>query len=120
MTQTKTTIYGIKNCDTMKKARTWLKDNEIPNVFHNYKKDGVDVAILKQALDQHGWETVINQRGRTWHQLPGDIKSAMNAENALEIALENPSIIKRPLLVHGETVTLGFKSETYTQIFQET
>lgn len=112
-----TTIYGIKNCDTMKKARTWLNDKNVPHEFHNYKKDGADAEMLKQALTQHSWDTVINKRGRTWHQLPDDVKSAMNAENAIEIALENPSIIKRPLLVHGETVTLGFKSETYEQIF---
>lgn len=119
MTEQPIEIYGIKNCDTMKKARTWLKDAGIEVVFHNYKKDGANKAVLKQALDDHGWETVINRRGTTWRQLPDDLKDAMDAENAITIAMENPSIIKRPLLVHDGKTYLGFKEDDYKEIFKD-
>ena len=111
-------IYGIKNCDTMKKAFKWLDENSIEYVFHDYKKEGADLTALKQAIKDHDWETVINQRGTTWRQLPDDIKTAMNNENALKIAEENPSIIKRPLLIAENKSYLGFKLDTYSEIFE--
>lgn len=112
-----TTIYGIKNCDTMKKAFKWLNNGNISYDFHDYKNQGIDQAVLNAALDAHGWEKVINQRGTTWRKLPDNIKNTMNAENALKIAEENPSIIKRPLLMHDNIIILGFKDETYKEIF---
>ena len=110
-------IYGIKNCDTMKKALKWLDDNNVDYVFHDYKKEGTDTDVLKQAIAEHGWEQVINRRGTTWRNLPEDIKENMDETQALEIAQDNPSIIKRPLLLHKNTVFLGFSEAVYREIF---
>lgn len=112
-----TDIYGIKNCDTMNKALRWFDENGVNYIFHDYKREGVDKNILSIALDQHGWENVINRRGTTWRQLPKDIQDSMNDKQAVQIALDNPSIIKRPLLVYNSKITLGFKSEIYAKIF---
>ncbi len=116
MSQTK--IYGIKNCDTMKKAFAWLDDQGVDYDFHDYKKHGVDENVLQDALNEHGWEAVINRRGTTWRKLSEEVKNTMNMQGALKIALENPSIIKRPLLVHNGKTHLGFKPEIYGGIFK--
>lgn len=112
------TLYGIKNCDTVKKARTWLKDRDIEYTFYNYKKDGFDEASFTQALAEHGWETVINRRGTTWRQLPEDVQNAMDEATAREVARENPSIIKRPILLKDGKTHLGFKPDQYEEIFK--
>lgn len=114
----KAQIYGIKNCDTMKKAFKWLEAHKIEYQFHDYKKEGVDSAALKNAIKEHGWENVINRRGTTWRKLPKDTQDQMNDENAVTIALDNPSIIKRPLLIHKDQSHLGFKEELYSEIFE--
>ncbi len=110
------TLYGIKNCDTMKKAMQWLDKNGIEYSFHNYKKQGVDQAALEAAIAQHGWDTVINKRGTTWRQLPENVKSSMNAEKAVTAAIENPSLIKRPLLMIGAQTYIGFNEAQYKDI----
>lgn len=110
-------IYGIKNCDTMKKALKWLDDRGVGYVFHDYKKEGVNADVLKQAITEHGWENVINRRGTTWRNLPEDTKENMDETRALEMAQENPSIIKRPLLLHEDAVFLGFSEVVYREIF---
>lgn len=111
-----TTIYGIKNCDTMKKAFAWLNERGIAYHFHDYKKSGADEAVLRAAIDQLGWEQVLNRRGTTWRKLPDDVKAGMNAECAIETALANPSVIKRPLLVVDGEHYPGFDPETYSKI----
>lgn len=108
-------VYGIKNCDTMKKAFKWLENNNVPYDFHDYKKDGVDTAILKKAIAHFGWDTVINKRGTTWRQLPDHMKNSMDATIALEAAVANPSLIKRPLLVKGDEKLLGFNEGDYQE-----
>lgn len=113
-----TTVYGIKSCDTMKKAFAWLDENGISYDFHDYKKQGADQTVLGQAIKEHGWETVINRRGTTWRKLPDDIKNAMDEDRAISTALENPSIIKRPLLTHNGHTYLGFKEEDYLKVFE--
>ena len=113
------TIYGIKNCDTMKKALKWLEANHVNVTFHDYKKSGIDDTALNQALEQHGWENVINRRGTTWRQLPEEVKNTMNEDAAKKIAAENPSIIKRPLLVHNDNTHLGFNENEYKSIFKK-
>ncbi len=110
-------IYGIKNCDTMKKALNWLNDQGVDYVFHDYKKGGADEGILSRVIESCGWEVVINQRGTTWRKLPDGVKNAMNEERALEIVLENPSIIKRPLLIDGDRIVFGFKDQQYAEMF---
>ena len=113
------TIYGIKNCDTMKKAFAWLKEQGIAYDFHDYKKAGVDEDVLKEAIAGHGWERVINQRGTTWRKLPEDVRASMDADGALAAAKENASLVKRPLLVDEACNSyLGFSEDMYAEIFK--
>lgn len=113
-----TKIYGIKNCDTMKKALNWLEEQSIDYEFHDYKTSLIDPSILKKAIHVYGWEVVINKRGTTWRKLPDDIKAKMNADRAVEIGLNHPSIIKRPILVHKEQIHVGFSADKYIRIFE--
>jgi len=106
-------IYGIKNCDTMKKAFKWMEAHDVDYEFHDYKKQGVDIEALKNAIKVHGWENVINKRGTTWRKLDEGIKNAMNADKAIEIAQDNPSIIKRPIITHNDKIILGFDQDAY-------
>lgn len=115
---TKPTLYGIKNCDTMKKTFKWLEAHDVSYDFHDYKKEGVDITIIKQAISEHRWENVINKRGTTWRKLPQDTQENMNNESAVQIAQENPSIIKRPLLLYKKITYLGFKDDLYASIFK--
>ena len=113
-----TIMYGIKNCDTIKKARNWLEAENIDYRFHDYKKDGTDEELFKEWIASLGWESVINRRGTTWRKLTDEQKSSMDDNSALAAMLDNPSIIKRPLLEHDGTRTLGFKAEEYESIFK--
>lgn len=113
-----TKIYGIKNCDTMKKAFTWLDEKGADYEFIDFKKTQPDEKILLQAIKEHGWETVINKRGTTWRKLPDDIQNNMDETKAVTLAQDNPSIIKRPLLVHNGQTHIGFKPEQYESIFK--
>ncbi len=101
----------------MKKTFKWLDENNINYVFHDYKKEGIDDLVTKQAIADHGWDIVINRRGTTWRNLTDDIKNSMNDAIALKIAQENPSIVKRPLLAVKNKTYLGFKPEDYNRIF---
>ncbi|MCL6271548.1 ArsC family reductase [Sansalvadorimonas sp. 2012CJ34-2] len=105
------TIFGIQNCDTMKKARRWLDNNNLEYAFHDYRKDGVDRGWLKARIDELGWEWLVNRRGTTWRKLSEDVRNTMDAASAIEILLEQPGMIKRPLLDTGDHYLLGF-SET--------
>ena len=109
-------IYGIKNCDTMKKALNWLDENGIAYDFFNYKKQGADEQVVRAAIAQHGWDTVINRRGTSWRQLPDEQKEAMDEETAVKAALENPSLIKRPLMMIGDETFLGFDKAEYEEL----
>ena len=113
-----TVIYGIKNCDTMKKAMAWLNDNGVDYLFHDYKKDKVPANMIDKAINQFGWEVVINKRGTTWRTLDQEIKDTMDNKRALNIAIENPSIIKRPILNYNDNVYVGFKDDEYKNIFK--
>ena len=107
------TIHGIKNCDTMKKAFHWMDDNGVDYTFRDYKKVGIDTDILKKAMDQHGWENVINRKGTTWRQIPQEERDAMTREQAELLANTKPSAIKRPLIVKGDVILLGFDKDKY-------
>ncbi len=110
-------LYGIKNCNTVKKALTFLDERNVSYVFHDYKKESPKEAFLLKAFERFGWETVINRKGMTWRQLPDDVKDSMDERKALEIAMEKPSIIKRPLVVlDGEVKAIGFKEEEYIDL----
>lgn len=111
-------IYGIKNCDTMKKALAWLDARRIAYVFHDYKKTGADKELLEQAVRRHGWEQLVNRKGTSWRALPDEVKSSMDAAGAVEAALANPSLIRRPLLVHEGRIHLGFSESEYAALFE--
>lgn len=111
------TIYGIPNCDTMKKARAWLAEQGIDYEFHDYKKAGIDEATLKGWIAQVGWETLLNRRGMMWRKVPQGIKDGIDEAGAIKLMLDTPSIIKRPVLVRGDDVHVGFKADDYNQIF---
>ena len=110
------TLFGIPNCDTIKKARKWLKDNDIDYEFHDYKKQGVPEKELKAWVKQVGWEILLNKRGTTWRRLDDDTKNSVNEKSAMQIMLDNPSIIKRPVLSNGKTLLVGFSVEEYTKL----
>ncbi len=112
-----TTIFGIKNCDTMKKARTWLDDKGIAYGFHDYKAEGIDRAHLEKWTAEAGWETVLNRAGTTFRKLPDEAKQGLDAEKAIALMLEQPSMIKRPVLEADGKLVIGFKPEIYEQAF---
>lgn len=110
------TMYGIKNCDTIKKARQWLDDAGIDYQFHDYKKDGLNPELLDGWISELGYEALLNKRGTTWRNLTDDIKDNINERNARALMLDNPSIIKRPLLDTGSAKVLGFSVTEYTAL----
>ena len=112
------TIYGIPNCDTMKKARRWLDDNGIEYAFHDYRKLGVPEKALKSWVKQLGWEAVLNKRGTTWRKLDDSVKASVDEAAAISIMIENPSIIKRPVLEADGMLLVGFKPSDYAQLLQ--
>lgn len=112
-----TTIYGIKNCDTMKKALRWLNENGIDYRFHDYRKDGLDKKQLQAWASELGWEKLLNRRGTTWRRLPETTRETINKTSAITLMLEYPAMIKRPLLDTGGKLTLGFDADTYQALF---
>ena len=112
-----TTLYGIPNCDTMKKARKWLADNGVEYEFHDYKKLGIEKKKLDEWIKAVGWETLLNRRGMMWRKVPDDVKASIDEKSAIGLMLETPSIIKRPVLEDNGKVTVGFKAETYQELF---
>ncbi|OCW58033.1 ArsC family reductase [Hoeflea olei] len=111
------TIYGIKNCDTMKKARAWLADHGVEARFHDYKTEGIDRASLERWCAQAGWETVLNRAGRTFKMLPEASKQDLDQHAAIDLMLAQPSMIKRPVLEADGRLLIGFKPELYEQVF---
>lgn len=110
------TLYGIKNCDTIKKARKWLEKNEVPYLFHDYKTQGVDASTLQNWCAELGYEILLNTRGTTWRKLPEEQKSNIDEERAIILMQANPSLIKRPILDNGMLRMVGFKSEEYESL----
>ena len=110
-----TTIYGIKNCDTMKKARAWLDSNGVTYDFHDYKAVGVAKEKLKAWSDKVGWETLLNRAGTTFKKLPEADKEGLNEKKAIALMLAQPSMIKRPVLEVGGKLLVGFKPEIYAK-----
>ena len=109
------TIYGIKNCDTMKKARAWLDGHGVGYNFHDYKTAGIAKDKLKQWSDELGWETLLNRAGTTFRKLPDGDKEGLNERKALALMLAQPSMIKRPVLDLGGKLLVGFKPEVYAK-----
>jgi len=111
------TIYGIKNCDTMKKARTWLDDHGVAYAFHDYKAAGIDRGTLERWAGQVGWEVLLNRAGTTFRKLPDADKGALTEAKALRLMEAQPAMIKRPVLDIGGTLLVGFKPELYAKAF---
>ncbi|HEX9195540.1 MAG TPA: arsenate reductase [Azonexus sp.] len=106
-------VYGIKNCDTMKKAMTWLADNGIAYEFIDYKKAGVAGANLPDWAARAGWEKLLNTRGLMWKKLSDEERAAVDAQKALKLMAQYPALIKRPVLDTGRKLLVGFAPETY-------
>ncbi|MEH3038450.1 MAG: ArsC family reductase [Sphingomonas paucimobilis] len=111
------TLYGIPNCDTMKKARTWLDAHGIAYTFHDYKKAGIDRATLTEWVDALGWEALLNRSGTTFRKLPDADKADLDATRAIGLMLAQPSMIRRPVLVGDGWIETGFKPERYAGRF---
>jgi arsenate reductase len=109
------TMYGIKNCDTMKKARRWLEERGVDYVFHDYKAAGVDRRRLEAWCTELGWETLLNRAGTTFRKLPDDVKKDLDAKRAVALMLVNPSAIKRPVLEADSRLLVGFDAGLYTK-----
>ncbi|MBS0521015.1 MAG: ArsC family reductase [Proteobacteria bacterium] len=110
-----TTIYGIKNCDTMKKARAWLDGHGVAYDFHDYKAAGIERTRLEGWAARVGWETLLNRAGTTFRKLPEADKQDLGADKAVALMLAHPSLIKRPVLEAGRTLLVGFKPDLYRQ-----
>lgn len=110
------TLYGIPNCDTIKKARRWLESTGIEYRFHDYRKDGLEKDTLELWASELGWEALLNRRGTTWRKLPEDEKSVINHERAITLMLEQPAMIKRPLLDTDHQKLLGFCEQQYNNL----
>jgi arsenate reductase (glutaredoxin) len=113
------TLYGIKNCDTMKKARTWLDGHGVQYEFHDYKASGIDAVSLARWCGKVGWETLLNRSGTTFRKLPEAQKTDLTERKAVALMLEQPSMIKRPVLETGARVLVGFKPELYAGLLHD-
>jgi arsenate reductase len=111
------TLFGIKNCDTIKKARNWLTDQGIEYQFHDFRADGIDQAQIENWLQQADWETVLNRRGTTWRKLDSSIQDSTDRDNVAALLTEHPAMIKRPILDMDGEITVGFKPDLYQNIF---
>lgn len=112
-----TTLYGIKACDTMKKARTWLDAHKVDYAFHDYKAAGIDKARLEKWAKAVGWEVLLNRAGTTFRKLPDTDKTGLTEKKAIALMLAQPSMIKRPVLEAKGQLTVGFKPDVYQALF---
>ncbi len=110
----KTNLYGIRNCDTMKKARAWLDAHGVEYDFHDYKVEGIAPAKLREWIGSVGWEVLLNRAGTTFRKLPDAKKKDIDERRAIALMLEQPSMIKRPVLERGRKLLVGFSPETYS------
>jgi arsenate reductase (glutaredoxin) len=113
-----TILYGIRNCDTVGKARRWLDERGVAYRFHDFRTDGLEADRLDGWIRAVGWETLLNRRGTTWRQLPEADREGIDAERAAALMLEHPTLIRRPVIEHGKQVLVGFNAEVFTQRFR--
>lgn len=114
------TLYGIPNCDTVKKARTWLEANGIDYAFHDFKKNGIDADLVAGWLREVPRDTLLNRKGTTWRKVPDEQKAAIvDDASATALMVESPSVIKRPVLVGAGKTSVGFSADAYQQIFKK-
>lgn len=112
------TVYGIKNCDTVKNARRWLDDNKVAYRFHDLRADGLEPTQLRVWFQQLGWGTLLNRRGTTWRQLPESAREDMDETRAIALVLEHPALLRRPLLDLGDTLHVGFDPDSYASLLR--
>ena len=114
-----TTLYGIANCDTVKKAQKWLTNNNIAYTFHDFRKQGLSSEQVTLWSDQLGWEVLLNKRSTTFRNLSDEIKQSLNEQSAIAQMTLEPTLIKRPVLVTDKNILVGFKEATYHEIFEK-
>lgn len=110
-------VYGIKNCDTVKKARRWLEANGVDFQFHDFRAEGLEQATIESWLENVSWETLLNKRGTTWRKLEDPRKEQLDQSIAIELMLENPTLIKRPVVTNNNDCMVGFKEADYAAYF---
>ena len=110
------TLYGIKNCDTVKKARRWLEDHGVEYQFHDFRQDGVDIKLISKWVEKSGWEAIVNKRSTTWRGLSDKDKNIKSNQQAVDLLLINPTLIKRPITQSNKTLLVGFKEEEYKNL----
>lgn len=111
------TVYGIPNCDTIRKARRWLTDNNIDHHFHDYRKAGIDAELLRSWIETLGeWQNLVNRRGTTWRKVDDETRNGLDANRAIALMIEQPALIKRPVLVTGKQVLVGFDEARYREV----
>ena len=111
------TLYGISSCDTIRKAKTWLKNRQIEFEFHDYRKQGLEQQLLQSMISALGWEAMLNRRGTTWRTLPDTVKDQIDQASTIRVMINNPAIIKRPILATDKQLHLGFSDQQYQEIF---
>lgn len=116
MTSDTVDIYGISNCDSVKKARKWLENQGFSYSFHDFRKDGLAAEDLHRWVSALGWEKLLNRRSTSWRQLPDADKADLDADKAERLMLREPTLIKRPVLVAGERIASGFSEDAYRQL----
>lgn len=112
-----TTLYGISNCDTIKKAKKYLTDKNIDFTFHDYRKDGVNLEMITEFAAHIDWQVLVNKRGTTYRQLSDEQKQNLDKDTALNLLVEQPAMIKRPVMFHEQSYHLGFKPAQFDEIF---
>ena len=113
-----TTLYGIRNCDTVKKARKWLDTHGVDYRFHDFRADGLEATKLDAWIRAVGWEALLNRRGTTWRRLPEDVRDGIDEKHVAALMLEQPTLIRRPVVAHGKQVLVGFDAQAFTQCFK--
>ena len=112
-----TILYGIPNCDTVKKAQKWLLQHEITYTFHDYRKDGLDKSLINSFLAHLPWTDLLNKRSTSYRQLTDQQKALLSPETVIDLFIEFPTLIKRPLLIHNSHYQLGFNLDKYQNLF---
>lgn len=111
------TVYGIKNCDTVKKALKWLAEHDIEHQLHDYRSDGLNEDFLIKAEQQFGWENLLNRRSTTWRNLDEQVKKTLEKPTALSVLMAHPTLIKRPIILQDGIALIGFNDKLYEQAF---
>ena len=111
------TVFGISNCDMVRRARRWLDDHEIAHGFHDFRVDGLNRELLRAWIESLGWESVINKRSTSWKALAPALRDEMDSDSACAAALETPTLIKRPVLTGPDLLEIGFQERRYAELF---